>query len=204
MFNELNHGFTPKKYLSIEAITKIRDLFFKAVKLYEDSMELLLKENEVFCYGGVVPELINTYVGFSYSLEPYGIEECRKLIRDVDALFEKIITPYKADFYLAKAYFFEYLGEIDEAISCIEIAMNSSIKLTNRNKEAKCCVFYSQFAFRRLLKHDTKENPDFWKALGKKYISKSIDYYQTHTIIKNNVNLQSCFELKKMLENMES
>ncbi|MBR3918169.1 MAG: SIR2 family protein [Clostridia bacterium] len=204
MFTELNHGFTSKELLSRETIIKARDLFFEAVKLYEDSMELLLKENEVFCYGGVVPELINTYVGYSFSVEPYGIDECRELIREVDTLFEKIVTPYKADFYLAKAYFFEYLGEIEKAVACIKIALQSSVELTNRNKEAKCCVFYSQFAYRRLLKLDTNIASTVWRELGLKYISQSINYYQTHTVVENNVNLESCLALKEMLETWKS
>lgn len=134
MFAELNYGFTPKERFSQETIIKVKDLFFEAVKLYEDSMELLMKENEVFCYGGVVPELINTYVGYSFSIEPYGIDECKELIEEMDALFEKIVTPYKADFYLAKAYYLEYLGDIENAATFIETALQSSIELKTETK----------------------------------------------------------------------
>lgn len=200
MFKELNYGFTNKKCFSEEVLTKINDWFFESIELYKSAMNLLLSENEVFCYGGVVPELINTYVAYSYSIEQYGIEECKDLILDVDALFKKIITPYKADFYLAKAYYFEYLGEIKKAISCINTAINSSNELKNKNKEAKCFVFYSQFAYRRLLKLDNNDSPKYWIDLGMKYVSKSIDYYQTHTIVENNTTLESCIALKEILE----
>ena len=158
-----------------------------------------MKENEVFCYGGVVPELINTYVGYSFSIEPYGIDECKELIEEMDALFEKIVTPYKADFYLAKAYYLEYLGDIEKAATFIETALQSSIELKNRNKEAKCCAFYSQFAYRRLLESNASKDlraSKNWKELGLKYVSQSIAYYQEYTMTDNNLNLKSCFTLK--------
>lgn len=207
MFAELNYGFTPKERFSQETIIKVKDLFFEAVKLYEDSMELLMKENEVFCYGGVVPELINTYVGYSFSIEPYGIDECKELIEEMDALFEKIVTPYKADFYLAKAYYLEYLGDIEKAATFIETALQSSIELKNRNKEAKCCAFYSQFAYRRLLESNASKDlraSKNWKELGLKYVSQSIAYYQEYTMTDNNLNLKSCFTLKKLLETWDN
>ena len=206
MFAELNYGFTPKNLISQETIIKARDLFFEAVKLYEDSIELLLKENDVFCYGGVVPELINTYIAYSFSIEPYGIDECRELIEEVDILFEKIVTPYKADFYLAKAYYLEYIGDIDKATTFVKNALRSSVELENKNKEAKCCVFYSQFAYRRLLELNTSKaskSSMYWKKIGLKYVSQSIAYYQTHTMVENNVNLQGCLVLKEFFETWE-
>ena len=56
-----------------------------------------------FCYSGVVPEKINTYVSYSMSVNEIGMDECKTLIKKVDKLFEDITTPYKTDFNLAKA-----------------------------------------------------------------------------------------------------
>lgn len=201
LFKELKLGFIPAAQLSSEELQNIKEWFHEAVDLYELSIGLLAKDNDVFCYSGTVPELINAYLNYSMSIKAVGIDKCEKMIKNLDNLFKSITTPYKTDFNLAKAYYFEYKGNISKAIECIEIARTCSVRLTNKYKEAKCDVFNSEFAYRRILGSSNINEISYWKNQANNCIEKAISYYNEYTKTENNRNLEICMEMKRLLKN---
>lgn len=201
MYEKLNYGFKSNKDLSSEDIQDINKLFKDALFLYDKAMKLLIAENEVFCYSGVVPEKINTYISYSMSIAEEGITECKSLIDSVDVLFDNITTPFKTDFNIAKAYYYEYLGDIEEALKCINIAMENAIKLEIQNKKAKCNLFYSQFAYRRLLRSDCfRFNSSEWQSIGINSANDALLYYQKYTDNTENYNIRACNQMIILLE----
>lgn len=203
MFEKLHYGFVSISNIEKDCLIDVKKLFSEAINLYEDAMNLLIKENEVFCYSGVVPEKINTYVSYSMSVNEIGMDECKTLIKKVDKLFEDITTPYKTDFNLAKAYYYEYLGNIDKAMECMECALENSLDLKNQNKEAKCNLFYAQFAYRRILKlQQNKNEMAKWKSLGLECIDKALRYYMHYTINNDNYNIRLCNNLTALFNDL--
>ena len=203
MFEKLHYGFVSIRNIEEDCLIEVKKLFNEAINLYEDAMNLLIKENEVFCYSGVVPEKINTYVSYSMSVNETGMDECKTLIKKVDKLFEDITTPYKTDFNLSKAYYYEYLGNIDKAMECMECALKNSLDLKNQNKEAKCNLFYAQFAYRRILKLQQNINEMAkWKSLGLECIDKALRYYMHYTINNDNYNIRLCNKLTALFNDL--
>ena len=193
LFEKLQNGFVAKEKLSENVKNEAKTVFDDMIFFYKQSMDLFMKANEVFYYSGVVPELINTYVCYSMSLDANGIDECKDLIVKTDNLFENITTPYKADFYLAKAYYYEYLVDIAKAIECIQIAQAHSKNLKIKNKEAKCNLFYGQFAYRQILNNRFSICSKFeWKSSGMTSIIKALEYYKKYTNIHNNYYINNC------------
>ena len=164
-------------------------------------MELLISENEVFCYSGVLPELINTYMSYSMSVQETGIEECQSLIDTADLLFENITTPFKTDFYLAKAYYYEYIGKPDEAYNLIQKAINNAKTLNIQNKEAKSNLFLSQFVIRQIQNKAKMEiNTDELKQRGLTAANNSFKYYNlNNSDIANNCNARACMQTISIL-----
>ena len=176
-----------------------KDLFEEALFLYDKSVDLLLKTNAIFTYSGVLPEKINTFISYSFSIEPSGIEECAQMISELDNTFTYISTPFETDFNLAKAYFYEYKNQIDEAQKYLENALSLSVKLKIKNKEAKCRCFYSQFAYRQIINH--KDDSKKWKQIGIAQLEQAINYYEKHTLSENNIFLEDCYLLMERFLN---
>ena len=124
MYRILQYGFISASSLQSNELEQVEELFSEAIDLYNRSIELTLKINALWSYTGIVPQLINTYISFSYSLREIGIDECTQYIDEVDKMLENFVTPFKTDFYLSKAYYYEYLKNFTEAKSCIIIALN--------------------------------------------------------------------------------
>ena len=201
MFKVLNFGFIPVSEISTKDLDNVNMWFKEIVSLFKNSIELLEKDNDVFCYSGTVPELINTYIAYSISVKATGIDECEMLIQKLDILFKGITTPYKTDFNLAKAYYYEYLGNFTEAEKLINMAKECSIELKNKFKEAKCNIFYSQFAYRRILSASDDEDILYWKNLTKDCADAAYEYYKKYTSKENNRNFEICEEMKNLLIN---
>lgn len=201
MFENLDYGMKPSSSLDEDGIKTINKLFNEAVQLYKKAMELLISENEVFCYSGVLPELINTYMSYSMSVQETGIEECKSLIDTADLLFENITTPFKTDFYLAKAYYYEYIGETDEAYNLIQKAINNAKTLNIQNKEAKSNLFLSQFVIRQIQNNAKMEiNTDELKQRGLTAANNSFKYYNlNNSDIANNCNARACMQTISIL-----
>lgn len=201
MYEKLNYGFTKKADIPDNVLNEVTKLFNEAIALYDNSMKLLLETNAMFSYSGVVPEKINTYISYSYSIEPKGIHECQRMIAEVDSLLKDMVTPFKTDFYLAKAYYYEYIGEISKSKLHIEEARQHAQKLKNKNKEAKCNLFFSRFAYRRILSN--AENINTWITKGLNSVNQAIDYYIQYTLIENNSTLKNSIILRRQFEALE-
>ncbi len=200
MYEKLNYGFKRYDQLSDAEIKDINNLYKEALFLYSKAMNLLISENEVFCYSGVIPEKINTYISYSMSIKEEGITECESLVNSADVLFDNITTPFKTDFNLAKAYYYEYLDDIEKAIICINLAKENADKLEIRNKKAKCNLFHSQFAYRRILKSDYHIiNNLEWQIIGINSANDALKYYETNTEKKDNYNIRACKEIISLL-----
>lgn len=191
-FRELKYGFIASSKISSSKVHNIEKWFHEAVSLYTKAINLLTKDNDVFCYSGMVPELINSYISYSMSIQECGLAECEEMIKKVETLFENITTPYNADFNLAKAYYYEYKGDIPKAIECIDIALKFSKKMKNKFKEAKSNIFYSQFAFRRILNSTEKKQINYWKSLALQCIKSATLYYTEYTKPENNNYIEIC------------
>lgn len=200
MYHKLQYGFIDKKDLSENVINDIRELFSEALFLYDQSIKLLLKTNAIFTYSGVLPEKINTFISYSFSIEPIGLDECRQKIEELDVVFSTITTPFETDFNLSKAYYYEYLNRIDIAESCINKALDNAIKLKIKNKEAKCRCFYSQFSYRRI--KNQHKDVQRWYNIGILQLDMAIDYYQKNTLTKNNITLEDCYLLRELFQNI--
>ncbi len=200
MYEKLNYGFKRYEELSNDEAQEVNKLYTDALFLYDKAMKLLISENEVFCYSGVVPEKINTFICYSMSINEEGIKECKSLVDSTDVLFDNITTPFKTDFNLAKAYYYEYLGNIKKALTCINLAMENAVKLEIQNKKAKCNLFHSQFAYRRILKSDYHIfNNSKWQIIGIESAKNALKYYKTNTERKDNYNIRACNEIISLL-----
>lgn len=195
MYHKLQYGFVEKEALSDDTLVDIKELFEEALSLYNKSIELLLKTNAFFTYSGVLPEKINTYISYSFSIEPKGINECEQMINELDSIFSTISTPFETDSNLSKAYYYEYMNHIDTAENHIKKALDNAIKMQIKNKEAKCRYFYSQFSYRRVKNH--AKDTEKWCKLGIKQLDMAIDYYEKNTLIDNNISLEDCHLLKQ-------
>ena len=200
MYHKLQYGFVEKDALSDDTLGDIKELFEEALSLYNKSIELLLKANAIFTYSGVLPEKINTYISYSFSIEPNGIDECEQMMNELDSIFSNISTPFEADSNLSKAYYYEYMNCMDVAENYIKEALDNAMKLQIKNKEAKCRCFYSQFAYRRIKNH--VEDTEKWCKLGIKQLDMAIDYYETNALTDNNISLEDCYLLKQKFQNM--
>ncbi|MCG7537929.1 SIR2 family protein [Pseudoalteromonas sp. OOF1S-7] len=169
-------------------------LFEQAIDLYDRSIRILLKNNFIFTYSGVVPEKINTYISYSISINPIGINECEKLISEMDYLFSVISTPFEGDFLLSKAYYLEFRGKYKLAESEIEKAITRTKEMNVKNKEAKCYFFKGKFIYRCLKKKVYLKGKGDMIRSGIDSINSAIDYYKEHTP-SNNPTLINCKEL---------
>lgn len=200
IYHLLQFGTVPAEALDQKSLTTIKRLFEESVALYKTSMNLLCKINDMFTYTGVTPELINIYTCFSSAFqEDYSIE-CEKMIEETDQLFTRISTPFQADFYLAKAYFFEYKGDLDNAEKYIEMAIENSSELGIQNKIAKSNSRYAYFVIRCLQKYPTDLRRNKWLKEGKKRLSMAISYYWKYTITSNNISLEDDIALRNKLD----
>ena len=199
MYHKLQYGFVEKEALSDDTLGDIKEIFEEALSLYNKSIELLLKANAIFTYSGVLPEKINTYISYSFSIEPRGIDECEQMMNELDLIFNNIRTPFETDSNLSKAYYYEYMNRMDVAENYIKEALDNAMKLQIKNKEAKCRCFYSQFAYRRIKNHvkDTEK----WCKLGIEQLDMAIDYYEKNTLTDNNISLKDCYLLKQKFQN---
>ena len=195
MFHKLQYGFVKKETLSPNTIIEIKKLFKDALLLYNKAIKLLLETNAIFTYSGVLPEKINTYISYSISIEPQGIDECKNMITELDSIFNIISTPFETDFDLSKAYYYEYMKNTDIAESYIKEALNKAIKMQIKNKEAKCRCFYSQFCYRQLKKNTN--NAKKWLTIGTKQLEMAIKYYEEYTLIDHNISLENCYLLSE-------
>lgn len=200
MYSELNYGFSISENITRDVKEHVEQLYTEAIVLYENSMDFLLNTEELFTYSGVVPEKINTYISYSFSINPVGIIECEKLLQETDELFQNLITPFKTDFYLSWAYFCEYKGKLQCAEEYIKKALKNAEKMNIKNKEAKCYVFFSQFAYRRTLHILDRTEKEKWYKQGLDCIAKALDYYNNHTVLENNIVVTDILKLKKSLE----
>lgn len=202
MYDKLQYGFVEKNTLTREVREEIEQLFIKAIQLYDKSMNILLDINALWSYTGVVPEKINTYISYSYSICPTGIQECKDMIDNTDQLFSGFTTPFKTDFYLSKAYYYEYIYDINAAEKYIYKALENAEILGIKNKEAKCHEFFSQFAYRMLLKKNNQYSKQQWISLGLEHAIKAIDYYERFTLTENNSALRNVINLKEQIKKM--
>lgn len=199
MYRILKYGFINVSSLQSDEIEQVEELFSEAVDLYNRSISLVLKINALWSYTGIVPQLINTYISYSYSLREIGIDVCTQYICEVDKMLENFITPFKTDFYLSKAYYHEYLHNFTEAYNCIDIALNNAKELEIKTKEAKCYGFFTQFLYRQLLQKDNLPNRKELAALGLEYVKKTLSYYKEFTLVENNIFIEDYTLLKEKL-----
>lgn len=203
MFENLQYGFVKTSELSQEILVETEKLFQEAVDLYDKAIAILLKINALWSYTGVVPELINTYVSYSYSIREMGMDQCQIYINEVDKILVDFTTPFTTDFCLAKAYYYEYQKKYEQAEQCIYVALKNARNLDIKTKEAKCYHFYSQFIYRQLLNTNnsqTEKQKDI--DLGINYINKALDYYQNYTLVSNNSIITDCIMLKNSLNKL--
>lgn len=202
MYDKLQYGFMKKNEITEEVRDEVYQLFIEAIDLYEKSMTILWEKNALWSYTGVVPEKINTYISYSYSIDEIGIQECKELIDNVDRMFFGFTTPFKTDFYLSKAYYYEYINDIHTAEVFILKALENAEFLCIKNKEAKCHEFYSQFAYRMILKKNVYHNNEQWLSIALEHITKAIDYFERFTLTENNIALKNAICLKEKLEEL--
>lgn len=202
MYNKLQYGFAQKNEISDDIRDEVKQLFLEAIDLYEKSMTILLDINALWSYTGVVPEKINTYISYSYLIDEIGIQECKELIDYVDCMFSGFTTPFKTDFYLSKAYYYEYVNDICTAETYILKAIENAETLCIKNKEAKGHEFYSQFAYRMILKKNAYHIEKQWVSIALEHIIKAIDYYEKFTLTQNNNALENARLLKSKLEEL--
>jgi len=201
MFKKLNYGLVKKEQLSPDDKCEIEKLFKESLDLYNRSLQLLHEMNALWSYSGVVPEKINTYICYSYSMEPSGIDECLHLIAEIDTLFNYFVTPFKTDFYLSKSFYYEYINDIESSEIFISKALDNALELGIKNKEAKCYDHFSRFYYRRILGGNISNKMKL-KKQGLSYLNKSIKYYEAHTLTDGNVLLAYNLNLKKMYQNI--
>ena len=197
MYRILQYGFISASSLQSNELEQVEELFSEAIDLYNRSIELTLKINALWSYTGIVPQLINTYISFSFSLREIGIDECTQYIDEVDKMLENFVTPFKTDFYLSKAYYYEYLKNITEAKSCINIALDNAKELEIKTKEAKCYGFFSQFIYRQLLQKEKSTNRKELATLGMEYTKKALCYYKEYTLVEDNIFIEDYTLLKE-------
>lgn len=202
MYHMLQYGIHTTDSVSSETLNQVEILFNEAVELYRKSIELLRKINDMFTYSGVIPEFINTYVSYSISVSKKGINDCKNMIIEMDKLFEHLSTPFQVDYYLSKAYYYEYLKDIVTAESSIEKGLLTAKKLCIKNKIAKCNSFYAYFAYRCLQKYPENSQKFDWLNLGIERLNEAILYYNENTIIKDNIVLEDALILKEKYQNL--
>ena len=196
MYHELQYGFHSKEKRPNILREKIDLLFKEAVDLYQNSMDILYDSGELFTYSGVVPEKINTFISYSFSVVETGIEECEYLIDITNKLFSNFTTPFKTDFYLAWAYYYEYKNDIVNAQSYITKAFEVAEQLNIKNKQAKCHIFFSQFAYRRIFSKLSVQEKENWCIDGLMHLEKALNYYNEHAMLQNNLIVQDALDLK--------
>lgn len=202
MYNKLQYGFVQKDEISDEVRGEVKQLFLEAIDLYEKSMTILLNINALWSYTGVVPEKINTYISYSFLIDEIGIQECKELIDYVDCMFSGFTTPFKTDFYLSKAYYYEYINDVGAAEMYIIKSIENAKTLRIKNKEAKGHDFYSQFAYRMILKNNDYHLKKQWISIALEHIIEAIDYYENFTLTQNNNELENALVLKSKLEKL--
>ena len=201
MYRILNYGLKKEKDLSEKEKDEVQNLFSEALDLYEKSISLLLKINAVWSYTGVAPEKINTYLSYSSSFKEIGIQECYTLINEIEPIFANFTTPFKTDFYLCKARYYEYLNQDTEVINSINIAIKNSNSLKNYNKLAVCYNYFAQYIYKSvILKKIANYQEVIIDALEK--IESSIDYYYKNTLIKDNIILDDSIILRNNLRSL--
>ena len=200
MYHELKYGFHPKGEKPTIDREKIDLLFNEAVNLYQKSMDILYDSGELFTYSGVVPEKINTFISYSFSVEETGIDECKNLIKSTNELFTNLTTPFKTDFYLAWAYYYEYKNDIESAQLYIEKALENAVLLNIKNKEAKSHIFFSQFAYRRMFSKLSEQEKETWRNDGLSHLENALNYYNQHALLENNIVVQDALDLKAKME----
>ena len=197
MYNKLDYGFLTRDQLSYGVLDEAECLLKEAIKLYNKSMCLLLETNAIFTYSGVIPEKIYTYISYSYSAEPVGIDECAQMIDETDKLFKNLSTPFKTDFYLSKAYYHEYKKDIEIAEVYVTKALENALTLGNKNKAALCRAFYGQFTYRRIIYNDSLVDKEKLVALGLVAVNDAIEYHEKYTLTQDNTVLASCKKLQQ-------
>lgn len=199
MYRILKYGFINASSLQSDELEQVEELFSESIDLYNRSIALTLKVNALWSYTGIVPQLINTYISYSYSIHEIGIDECVRYMDEVDKMLDNFITPFKTDFYLSKAYYYEYMQNINEAYNCIDIALNNAKELKIKTKEAKCYGFLSQFIYRQLLQKENSTNRKDLATLGVEYVKKALFYYKEYTLVENNIFIKDYTLLKEKL-----
>ena len=202
MYKNLQYGFVTKEKLSDEVISQVEMLYKEAIILYSKSMKLLSEHNAMWSYGGVAPEKINTYISYSYSIEPNGMDECAMLINEVDNLFCEFNSPFKTDFYLSKSYYYEYKGNIIKAYRYAIAALANAEELEIKNKQAKCHEFIPQLIYRYYIRNTGLNHKTYWVDVAVEHLNKAIDYYNEYTLTENNLTLNNCYKLKKLFESL--
>lgn len=81
-------------------------------------------------------------------------------------------------------------------------ALENAEFLCIKNKEAKCHEFYSQFAYRMILKKNVYHNNEQWLSIALEHITKAIDYFERFTLTENNIALKNAICLKEKLEEL--
>lgn len=199
IYHLLQFGTVPVESIDKKTFATIEPLFKESEILYKKSMDLLQKINDMFTYTGVTPELINIYTCISSVFQKDYSTECEKMIEDTDKLFMRISTPFQADYYLAKSYFYEYKGDLHNAEKYIELAIENASRLGIQNKIAKSNSCYAHFAIRCLQKYPTNIRRKKWIKNGKERLDMAIRYYQQYTVISDNISLEDDIILKNKL-----
>lgn len=199
IYHLLQFGTVPVECIDKKTLNTIKILFNESEDLYKKSLNLLKKTNDMFTYTGVTPELINIYTCISSVFQKDYSVECKKIIEETDQLFMKISTPFQADYYLSKSYFYEYKGDLHNAEKYIETAIKTASKLGIQNKIAKSNSFYAHFAIRCLQKYPTNIRREKWLKDGKVCINKAIRYYQEYTVTSDNISLEDDIALENKL-----
>lgn len=202
IYHLLQFGTIPVESLDNKTLTTIEALFKESENLYKKSIDLLQKINDMFTYTGVTPELINIYTCISSVFKKDYSTECQKMIDDTDQLFMRISTPFQADYYLAKSYFYEYKGDLHNAEKYIETAIENASELGIQNKIAKSNSCYAHFAIRCLQKYPTDIRRKKWIKDGMERLDMAIKYYQQYTVTSDNISLEDDIALKKQIESI--
>lgn len=200
MFHIFQYGTEDIDISDINLGSQINELFDEAISLYQDSIKILHDINDMFTYTGVAPEIINTYVSYSIVMGESLVEKCDEYIEEMDKLLCNILSPFKADYYLSKAFYYEYHNNLIKANMYIEKALKFANEMNIKNKIAKCNSFYAFFAYRCIKKFPTDIRCRSWLEIGTKRLNQAIEYYKRYTIVKNNLTLEDIIVLKKKYE----
>ena len=197
MYALMQYNFVDSKSLSRKNIENVKKLRDRSVFLYDRSMELLIKNNCIFNYSGVVPEKIKSCISYSYSFEPFKLDECKLMIEELDEIFKHISTPFETDYLVAKAYYYEYFKDFKMAFKCVNKAIDNAIKLNIQHKETTCHMYQSRLIYRIFLHNADIEDKEELLKKGLNSLERSIAYYQRHTSPENHF-LIKCYELRDL------